>query len=227
MTASILRTRLRPAGTVAAHPAGPGTGGIRGRGPIALGPEGRRAEPSGSGPVVSTAIIGMAAALAAIAMLFVAFTTAYLARRQEPGWGTIAMPPILWLTTAILLASSGTLEWARRRIAAGDIGGLQRGLAATAWLGGAFLLGQLLAWRSLAAQGVYISANPHSGFFYLLTGAHGAHLLGGLAALGIIVWKAYAGRYGVASHAGIGVFALYWHFMDLLWLYLFALLFWA
>ncbi len=181
----------------------------------------------------------MAAALAAITMLFIAFTTAYLARRQEPGWGTVVMPPILWLTTALLLASSGTLEWARRRIAAGDIRGLQRGLAATAWLGGAFLVGQITAWQSLAAHGAFISTNPHSGFFYLLTGAHGAHLLGGLAALGIIVWKAYAGRYGVASHAGfndmvagrgsagLGVFALYWHFMDLLWLYLFALLFWA
>ena len=169
----------------------------------------------------------MAAALAAIAMLFVAFTTAYLARRQEPGWGTVAMPPILWLTTAMLLASSGALEWARRRIAAGDIRGLKRGLTATAWLGGGFLVGQLAAWRSLAAQGAYISASPHSGFFYLLTGAHGAHLLGGLAALGIVLWKAHARRYGVASHAGVGAFALYWHFMDLLWLYLFALLFWA
>jgi cytochrome c oxidase subunit III len=186
-----------------------------------------RPHAGGEGPSVSSAVIGMAAALAAVTMLFVAFTTAYLARRAEPGWGTVVMPPVLWLTTAILLASSGTVEWARRRIAAGDIPGLQRGLAATAWLGGAFLLGQIAAWRSLAAQGAYISTTPHSGFFYLLTGAHGLHLIGGLGALGIILWKAYAGRYGVASHAGVGVFALYWHFMDLLWLYLFALLFWA
>jgi cytochrome c oxidase subunit III len=198
-----------------------------------------RPHAAGEGPSVSSAVIGMAAALAAVTMLFVAFTTAYLARRAEPGWGTVVMPPVLWLTTAILLASSGTIEWARRRIAAGDIRGLQRGLAATAWLGGAFLLGQIAAWRSLAAQGAYISTTPHSGFFYLLTGAHGLHLIGGLGALGIILWKAYTGRYGVASHAGsgymvagresagMGVFALYWHFMDLLWLYLFALLFWA
>jgi cytochrome c oxidase subunit III len=206
---------------------GGGPAGGRSSGPAGFGPGGRGAGPAASGPAVSTAVIGMAAGLTAVTMLFVAFTTAYLARRSEPGWGAVALPPVLWLTTAILLASSGTLEWARRRIAAGDIGGLQRGLAATAWLGGAFLLGQIAAWRSLAAQGAYISANPHSGFFYLLTGAHGAHLLGGLVALGVIVWKAYAGRYGVASHAGIGVFALYWHFMDVLWLYLFALLFWA
>lgn len=213
MTTHALRTRPASAGR--------GTAGVR-RG---LGPAGRGAEPAAAGPAVSTAVIGVAAALAAVAMLFIAFTTAYLARRQEPGWGTIGMPPILWLTTAILLASSGTLEWARRRIAAGDIRGLQRGLSVTAGLGGAFLAGQLIAWRSLAAQGAYISSNPHSAFFYMLTGAHGAHLLGGLGALGIILWKAYAGRYGVASYAGVNVFALYWHFMDLLWLYLFALLF--
>jgi cytochrome c oxidase subunit III len=216
VTAHALKTRPRR-----------GPAGVRPSGPVTFGPGGRGTDPNASGPAVSTAVIGMAAALAAVTMLFIAFTTAYLARRQEPGWGTVVLPPVLWLTTAILLTSSGTLEWARRRIAAGDIRGLQGGLAATAWLGGAFLLGQIAAWRSLAAQGVYISSNPHSGFFYLLTGAHGVHLLGGLAALGIIVWKAYAGRYGVASHAGVGVFALYWHFMDLLWLYLFALLFWA
>ncbi len=212
--------------TLKTRPGG-GSGGIRSSGPAGFGRGGGGDRPAGSGPAVGPAVIGMAAGLTAVAMLFVAFTTAYLARRQEPGWGTVSMPPILWLTTVILLASSGTLEWARRRIAAGDIRGLQRGLSATAWLGGAFLLGQIIAWRSLAAQGAYISSNPHSGFFYMLTGAHGAHLLGGLVALGIIVWKAHAGRYGVASHAGIGVFALYWHFMDVLWLYLFALLFWA
>jgi len=193
------------------------------RGPGDGQPGGRGTQP----PAVSTAVIGVAAALAAVTMLFIAFTTAYLARRQEPGWGTVVMPPILWLSTAMLLASSGTLEWSRRRIAAGDIRGLKRGLAVTAGLGAAFLIGQLAAWRSLAVQGAYISSSPRSAFFYLLTGAHGAHLLGGLGALGIIVWKAYAGRYGVASHAGVSVFALYWHFMALLWLYLFVLLFWA
>jgi cytochrome c oxidase subunit III len=210
----------RPAAGRGPGPAGPAR-------PTRFGPGGRRGEPSASEPAVSTGVIGVAAALVAVAMLFVAFTIAYLARRQEPGWGAVVMPPVLWLTTAILLASSGTLEWARRRIAAGDIRGLQRGLAATAGLGVAFLVGQLTAWHSLAAQGAYISANPHSGFFYLLTGAHGAHLLGGLVALGIIVWKAYAGRYGVASYAGVRVFSIYWHFMDVLWLYLFALLLWA
>lgn len=222
-----MSTRLDAVGARAIETRRGGPGTRRPSGPAGVGPGGRGGGPAASGPAVSTAVIGMIAALTAVAMLFVAFTTAYLARRQEPGWGALVMPPVLWLTTAVLLASSGTLEWARRRIAAGDIRGLQRGLAATAWLGGAFVLGQIVAWRSLAAQGAYISSNPHSGFFYLLTGAHGAHLLGGLTALGVIVWKAHAGRYGVASHAGIGVFALYWHFMDLLWLYLFALLFWA
>jgi cytochrome c oxidase subunit 3 len=205
-----------------------GAGRDAGRGPGSGGPGGRPTPPAASAqPAVSTAVIGVAAALAAVTMLFIAFTTAYLARRQEPGWGTVVMPPVLWLTTVILVASSVTLEWARRRVAAGDIRGLQRGLAATAGLGAAFLIGQLIAWHSLAAQGAYISSNPHSAFFYVLTGAHGVHLLGGLGALAIVAWKAYAGRYGVASHAGVNVFSLYWHFMDLLWLYLFALLFWA
>jgi cytochrome c oxidase subunit III len=225
MTTNVLRNR--PDAGRAPGAAGAGPAGFRPSGPTRFGPGGRGGEPAAAGPAVGAAVTLVSAALVAIAMLFVAFTIAYLARRQEPGWGTVVMPPVLWLTTAILLASSGTLEWARHRIAHGDIRGLKRGLTATAWLGVAFLAGQLAAWHSLAAQGAYISTNPHSGFFYMLTGAHGAHLLGGLVALGIIVGKAYAGRYGIASHAGVNVFALYWHFMDVLWLYLFALLFWA
>lgn len=182
-------------------------------------PEGR--------PRPSTALIGVGALLAAVTMLFVAFTTAYLARRQEAGWLAIAIPAVLWLNTAVLLSSSVTLEWARSRIARGDARGLRRGLSLTAALGVLFVLGQLAAWQQLSAAGLYLSSNPHSSFFYLLTGVHGLHLLGGLAALGAVLVRAYGGRYTPGDHTGVSVAALYWHFMDGLWLYLFALLFWA
>jgi cytochrome c oxidase subunit 3 len=172
------------------------------------------------------ALVAVGAVLAAVVMLFIAFTSAYLARRQEAGWTPIALPGVLWLNTAVLLASSGTLEWARGRIARGDQAGLRQGLGWTAGLGAAFVLGQLAAWRQLTAQGVYLVSNPHSSFFYLLTGAHGLHLLGGLAALAVVLLRASRGRYTAEDHTGVSVCALYWHFMDGLWLYLFALLFW-
>jgi cytochrome c oxidase subunit 3 len=159
-------------------------------------------------------------------MLFIAFTSAYMLRRQEAGWTPIVLPAVLWLNTAVLLASSGTLEWARGRAARDDQAGLRQALGWTAGLGAAFVLGQVVAWRQLVRQGVYIASNPHSSFFYLLTGAHGLHLLGGLAALAVVLVRAYQRRYTSEEHTGLNVFALYWHFLDGLWLYLFALLFW-
>ncbi len=175
-----------------------------------------------------TAFIAVGAIIVAVAMLFVAFTTAYVARRQEVGWTPLVIPPVLWLNSAVLLASSGTLEWARKRLRLGDAAGLRQGLGWTAALGGAFVIGQYVAWREFAAQGIYLASNPHSSFYYLLTGAHGLHLLGGLVALGIVLIRASGGtRYTPEEHTGLSVFALYWHFMDVLWLYLFGLLFWA
>ncbi len=201
----------------------------RGPGAPGRGYGGDGARPRGpESPVVAplTAFIAVGAVLAAVAMLFVAFTTAYLARRQEAGWTPIALPAVLWLNTAVLLASSGTFEWARARLVRADPAGARHGLGWTAGLGAAFVIGQIAAWRQLAAQGVYLASNPHSSFFYLLTGAHGLHLLGGLVALAVVIVRAHRNRYTPAAHTGLAVCALYWHFMDALWLYLFALLFW-
>ncbi len=172
-------------------------------------------------------LVGVGAFLGAVTMLFIAFTSAYVSRRQEAGWLTIAVPPVLWVNTAVLLVSSAVLERARARIARGDTEGLRRGLWVTAALGAVFVLGQLAAWRQLSAAGLYLSSDPHSAFFYLLTGVHGLHLLGGLSALGWVLARASGGAYTPRDHMGVNVFALYWHFMDGLWLYLFALLFWA
>jgi cytochrome c oxidase subunit III len=178
-------------------------------------------------PAASSGLIALGGFLSAVVMLFIAFTSAYVTRRQEAGWPEITLPWILWLNTAVLLGSSAALEWGRARLRRGDLAGLDRGLRVTAWLGIAFVVGQLFAWRSLARQGVYLASNPHSSFFYLLTGMHGLHLLGGLAALAVVSARSAARRYTPAAHDGLTVFTLYWHFMDGLWLYVFALLFWA
>jgi cytochrome c oxidase subunit 3 len=85
----------------------------------------------------------------------------------------------------------------------------------------------MVAWRQLAAQGLFLTTNPHSSFFYVLTAVHGAHLLGGVAALALVLVRTWRGRYTAQEHAGVTNCATYWHFMDLLWVYLFVLLFWA
>ena len=202
--------------------------------------------------------IGMFFALTAVVMLFVSFTSAYIVRqgvgtwsdasaRYVTDWQPISLPPILWINTIILLASSFTLAMARRTLSRKLKAAPNRGtwvpppqpalivdqqrsipwLAITIVLGAGFLIGQLLAWEQLRHSGIFVSTNPSSSFFYVLTGTHALHLLGGVLAL------AYAGTTSllrkplVTRFVVVDVTALYWHFMDFLWIYIFALLHFA
>jgi cytochrome c oxidase subunit III len=162
--------------------------------------------------------------LGTITMLFVGFTSAYLVRRAAGGWVAIAPPALLWLNTALLMASSAAVEVARRRLRSWDLPGARLALGLTGGLGALFVAGQLAAWRSLAAQGIFLASSPHSSFFYLLTGLHALHLVGGLA------W--FAATFArlrrltiTPGEDGLGLFATYWHFLGVLWVYLFLLLF--
>src|SRR5882762_6394673 len=128
--------------------------------------------------------IGMWVAMAAILMMFTALTSAYIVRAASSSdWQPLTMPRILLLSTALIVISSGTLETARRRLKDASIAAHRRWLVLTVALGVGFLISQLLAWRQLVRQGIYVSSNPHSSFFYLLTATHAVHLLGGLLAL--------------------------------------------
>ena len=176
--------------------------------------------------------LGMWVALASILMMFTALSSAYIVRAaSSTDWVPLNMPRILWLSTALILISSGTLETARHswKNEAGDRNRIW--LLATAALGIGFLGSQLFAWRQLVRQGVYVASNPHSSFFYLLTAAHGVHLLGGLAALAYLLLRRKTPRgdemaWARARAKGDAV-TLYWHFLDLLWVYLFVLLFYV
>ncbi len=180
---------------------------------------------------------GMWMALAAIVMLFAAFTSALVVRKGiSNDWVSTKLPPILWLNTVVLVASSLTLELSRRSLAAGLTGRFARWLYFTLGLGLAFIAGQLLAWRQLTSRGVYLATNPSSSFFYLLTGAHGLHLFGGICALTYMAFRAglrppkgfgpQAGQIALppARRTAVEVTAIYWHFMDGLWIYILILL---
>ena len=174
--------------------------------------------------------IGMWVALAAILMMFTALTSAYILRAASSNdWRPVAMPQILLLSTALILTSSGTLEIARRKLKSAFESSYNHWLLLTTALGIAFLTSQLLAWRQLVRQGVYIASNPHSSFFYLLTATHGVHLLGGLIALIYLLLRTRrTGRDEQSQanqQAAADAVTLYWHFMDGLWIYLFLLLF--
>ena len=157
-------------------------------------------------------------------MLFIGFTSAYILRRASGDWRPLSAPPILWLNTALLFLSSATLEGARRRLRGSDLPAAQAWLAFTGVLGVLFVGGQFLAWRSLAAAGVFLSSNPHSSFFYLLTGVHVAHLLGGLVWFVADFVKVRRLAF-TPGEDGLRLFATYWHFLAVLWAYLLFLLF--
>jgi cytochrome c oxidase subunit III len=163
--------------------------------------------------------------MAAIVMFFMALTSSFLVRKAlGSDWVPIALPAVLWFNSLVLLVSSGTIQWAGSRLERGDVQGFRYWWGLTIALGLLFLTGQVIAWRQLAAQGVYLSSNPNSSFFYLLTAAHGLHLAGGIVALLYVAFrpwrKSRTTQATAASLAGI-----YWHFMDGLWLFLLALLY--
>ncbi|MDQ1613161.1 MAG: cytochrome c oxidase subunit [Pyrinomonadaceae bacterium] len=175
--------------------------------------------------------IGMWLVLSAILMMFAALSSAYVFRstRTQQGWQAFSVPSMLWVSTALLLASSATIEVARRALRRGAREVYRRWLVLSLALGFGFLVAQLLAWRGLVGQGIYLATNPHSSFFYLLTGLHALHLFGGIVGLCYLMLR---GRRDTTASGAAGkqlarvdAVGLYWHFMDGLWVYLFALLF--
>lgn len=176
--------------------------------------------------------IGMWVGLASIMMLFTALSSAYIVRSRvgtANDWRPIAIPQMLWVSTSLILLSSVTFEAARKFIKRGEDKGYRLWLMITVALGFGFLATQLLAWRDLVAAGIYVATNPHSSFFYVLTGVHGLHLLGGILMLGFLLLQAWrSGGEGLARARrvdSVDAVAIYWHFMDGLWIYLFLLLF--
>jgi cytochrome c oxidase subunit 3 len=155
-------------------------------------------------------------------MLFLAFVSAYIVRHGIGGWMPGTLPPILWLNTAILALSGLALERARAIDRRG--GSARRWVWVVLGLGIAFVAGQLEAWFSLRAMGVGIATTPHSSFFYLLTGAHAAHVAGGLVGLAAVATWPARGVHGLGIGTALRVIAIYWHFLFLLWLMLFAVL---
>jgi len=160
-------------------------------------------------------LIACGSILAFFAALVVAF---YWRSRTPPFWEPVTLPRTLWLSTAIILVSSVTFEAARRAYRRGLHLIAARFLVVTACLGAAFLASQLSAWLNLVHRGYYLAQNPYSSFFYMFTGLHAAHLIGGLIALFIVV----LGR--STRRETVDTVAYYWHFLGVLWIALFVIL---
>jgi cytochrome c oxidase subunit 3 len=166
-------------------------------------------------------------------MTFAGLSAAYMmiASNDEIEWRPFDLPFQLWVSTVIIIISSVTYEFGKGNIFAGRQLQARNWLVITTVLGAIFIASQFIAWLELVARGVYMTGNPYAGFFYILTAAHAAHVIGGMSALGYVVLKAWQPtdneielkkRQSAANVSGI-----FWHFLDILWIVLFLLLgFW-
>lgn len=182
----------------------------------------RRGEPTRTGIWVG---------LAAIAMSFAALTSALYVREGSgySDWTHLTLPPILWFNTLALVLSSITLERARHSLTA-----FMRGqkrvralpmlwLNSTMLLGLIFVVGQYFAWLKLRSEGLYLPTNPNSSFFYVLTGVHVIHVLGGLGGLSRVILKFRSVTHPL-RRSTMDATSYYWHFMGVLWIYLLFIL---
>jgi len=180
--------------------------------------------------VPGAGLLAMRFMLVSIAVLFITVGFAYFERsRSAVNWQHIQIPRLLWLSTALILSSGWALETARGALERKSNGSYVHWLEITVGIGLAFLVSQLFALRELMAQGLYLRHNPHSSLFYVVTGAHGLHLLGGIAALCYLLIRAYLRPELIRvdhrrQRSRTAVSALYWHFLTILWLGLFLFL---
>lgn len=180
----------------------------------------------GRGASRRASITGLLVLLAASVMFFAAFTSAFFVRRgMSNDWVDTPLPPILWLNTGVLVASSIALELARRALRSSRRTAFNRYWTGATLLGALFLGGQYMAWLQLNAAGIYLATNPSSSFFFLLTCVHAVHLVGGISALGYIDVQALLLRLGPSKRTAVDVSAYFWHFLDAIWIYLMALFF--
>ena len=168
--------------------------------------------------------IGLLSFIAVVTSLFALFLSAYMMRMRLGDWRPVDEPNLLWLNTAVLVLASVAFQLTRGAAIRGKPLTVKVGLL----VGGActilFLLGQLMAWQQLNASGFFMTGNPANSFFYLLTALHGLHLLGGLWVWGRTTLRMLTGADAESVRLSVELCTVYWHYLLLVWIGLFALL---
>lgn len=224
--------RRRHTGTVGGANS-PGNGGRRNPGgPGGDGPgDDETADETRFVPEKSRLLTGFL--LLVVAMTFGGLAAAYvvIATNNVAEWQPFALPIQVWISTAIILASSLTYHFAKTKLDQGERSTAKNWFIATTALGAAFISSQILAWIALTKRGLYMQGNPYAGFFYILTAVHAVHVAGGIFALGSVllrVWYSTSNEESILKRKAIAqVVGWYWHFMGGIWIVLFLLLgFW-
>jgi cytochrome c oxidase subunit 3 len=162
--------------------------------------------------------------IGSIVMLFAGLTSAYLVRQAEGNWLKFELPQLFWVSSGLILLSSVTMNWAVVSAKRNNSSSVTKAIFLTTLLGFGFMISQYLSWTSLYSQGIIFAGNPSGSFLYVITGFHVAHLIGGLITLLVVLYKSSKKIYNSGNMTGIQNCAIYWHFLDALWIYLFIFL---
>jgi len=168
--------------------------------------------------------VGLGVFLAVATSLFSLLVSAYFMRKMGADWANLSVPRVLWLNTAVLILAGVAMQWTRSAAQWGQIDNVRIGLIAAGVLTFSFLAGQLWAWQQLNASGYFVRNDPATAFFYLLTALHGLHLLGGMWVWGRTTAKVLRGVEVAKVRLSVELCTVYWHYLLLVWLVLFAVL---
>jgi cytochrome c oxidase subunit 3 len=162
----------------------------------------------------------MILAMASMTMLFIALSSAVIVRRGQGNWVAFHLPPIFWANTLIILLSSLTMWQVVKSFRKYNQAGYRLWLSTTLILGTVFLIGQYIGWQHLDSGGIHLRGNPSGSFLYVISGLHAAHILGGVIMLLVAVIRAFFIQFNPNRIASVQIMAMYWHFVDILWIYL-------
>jgi len=160
-------------------------------------------------------------AIAAMVMLFAAFTSAVLVRKAQGNWQEFRIPSIFWLNTLIIVLSSLTMQRAVNAFKKYELNNYRFAITSTFILGCLFLVGQAIGWAQLSAGGIHLDGNPSGSYLRVITYTHAAHIAGGLLIMLFGVLRAFFRPFNPNRLVNVQIMATYWHFVDFLWIYLF------
>ncbi len=163
-------------------------------------------------------------AMVSMVMVFAGLTSGYLVRQAEGNWTVFSLPIAFYVSTALIVLSSFSMHYALRSVKKGNTQHLLYGLLVTLGLGLGFCFTQFLGWAKLVDMGIYFTGNPSGSFLYVITALHVAHLAGGIIYLTAVIVRALQNRYSSENYLPVSLISIYWHFLDILWVYLFVFL---
>ncbi len=168
-------------------------------------------------------------AMGSIVMMFAGLTSAYIVKKNQSSWLEFELPKIFWYSTLVILLSSVTIHLACKSFKAREMGRYRNLITITAGLGVLFMVLQVLGFQNLEQRNIALTgvkSNSAASFLFVITGLHMLHVLGGVIAILVIFIRAYAGRVKQYSSISIDLVSTYWHFVDILWIYLFIFYNW-